>query len=53
MKAVLKNTKEVRAIKIIPKNKVTNQSRFKSEIEILRKLVFICFKLNIIFIGPS
>jgi calcium-dependent protein kinase len=37
-KAVLKGTTEVRAIKHIPKVKVKNQERFKTEIEIMRNL---------------
>lgn len=39
IKATLKQTKIKRAIKIIPKNKVKNPERFKSEIDIMRKLV--------------
>jgi calcium-dependent protein kinase len=39
IKGKKKNTKIVRAIKIIPKNKVKNPERFKREIEIMMALV--------------
>ena len=39
IKAVEKNTKATRAIKVIQKNKVRNQDRFKLEIDIMRQLV--------------
>lgn len=38
IKATLKGTGQKRAIKIIPKKNVKNPSRFKNEIEIMRKL---------------
>ncbi len=39
IKAVEKNSKALRAIKVIQKNKVRNQDRFKLEIDIMRQLV--------------
>lgn len=47
IKAVHSNTKEVRAIKVIQKNKVRNKERFQLEIDIMRQLVrFSQFSLN-------
>ena len=45
IKAIDKRTKQKRAIKVIPKSRVTKEERFKTEIEILRNLV----KFNIRF----
>jgi len=39
-KLVHKLTKQERAVKIIPKSKIKNVDRFKSEVEILRSVVF-------------
>lgn len=35
---VLKGTKITRAVKVIPKEKVTSPDRFKTEVDIMRKL---------------
>jgi calcium-dependent protein kinase len=37
-KATKKDTNQTRAVKVIPKNKVKNQERFKSEIDIMTTL---------------
>ncbi len=39
-KAIHKTTKHERAVKVIPKAKIKNMDRFKTEVKILQKLVF-------------